>query len=183
MLRAPSNPPTAALLVRIGLVLSLAIGLLTGGSQSARAYQVTVGGTTYEITTVNSNFTASLRTQLQATDWWLSPSTAQALADASPASESGTWFVYNFASQGNHYDVFLYEVTAGTPTQRSLKTNQSPASGTRTYAISATIISVIPEIDASAMVKGMVVLAAFAAWLFGRRRLQRQGLPRPVSIT
>ena len=135
----------------------------------AAAYQVTVGGVDYEVTFVDTSYTASTAL-LESQPWWGSFSDAGAFATAvGDADNVGAprfgqlSFAYGVVSFLP--DVLYRNVNSAGTVSGDLNADQG---STRSFA-TATAIVAVPEIDGAVLPQALFVLFALGAGLHARR--------------
>ncbi|MFN3147047.1 MAG: hypothetical protein ACE368_18290 [Paracoccaceae bacterium] len=164
-------------LVRIASLVAFCLALL--GPSSARAVNVTVGGTTYDILFLsNVSFNAN-DAVLESTPWWGTDHlTAQDFANAYntqvgvnfdlTGSVDMLYFIYSDAGATQVAGARILDtgVCCGVTTTA----NNSPSPSVHfAYVAAPAGPAAVPEIDGNALAKALFILFALGAWLHTRR--------------
>ncbi|MFN3147834.1 MAG: hypothetical protein ACE368_22610 [Paracoccaceae bacterium] len=164
---------------RTGQAAAFALGLL---ASPALAYQITVGGTTYDISFVTTSYDASTGL-LTSQPWWQDTTLAEDIVDAlvldgfNEFTEFGITGVY-FLHSAPPAVVLAQQVSLGSDNGLVLLL----APDTANYA-TGTIVgpAAVPEIDGNALAKALFILFALGAWLDTRRR-RAQGVSPRIAL-
>ena len=145
---------------KAGLVLAVSLPLT---STQAHAVTVTVGGTSYELSAVNTSFAANT-TLLQGQPWWSNSTLAFQFATelartGIPLSPGFGLFAYG--TSGSNVDVVV--AGSGAPFYTSGTQSQGGPFVTATASASS-----VPEINAGSLSQALLIL--FALWLVTWRR-------------
>lgn len=172
------------------LFVTLALLVATVPAAMAQSFNVTVGGTNYNVVGLGSgNSFNDNAAAITAAPWWGDVTLASGIATAVRALSGPTPYhaIYAWTESGTAFSARIYVSSASsiapdTPTSiGSLKTNTS-VFGAPFNFFTGSIVPV-PELDAPALLQALFILLAFGLWLKARppRALERRAASRPTS--